>query len=788
MHTNLPIILLLLTVVANFLIASVVFRKNPHSSTNISLSIFTLSIALWAIPNYMYAQHASYDEIVFWMRSVFFITGFMIASLTYFALVVPNKTLNRSIIFKVCFFIPSIMVGLMSYSNIIVESADILSSGTHIPVFGNGMLFYFAYVFVYIAIALFSLIKKYISSDNSRLKSQLMFVFLGLAILTIPASITNLIFVFIFKNTSYTTFGPVFSLLTFTLISYAIIRHRFLDIRVLFGRIAYYILITSIPYVFFFVLVFIYTNLFGTVFTPVVYLISIFVGVLYVLLFNWINQYLRTQITSRLINPGYDPVETTQQLSSRLSTIVDIEKITSDVLGTIQKTIRPANSGVYVSTSTDNLNLINFWSINSWQVSHLEKIFSASKSLWQAVGNHPIVLDEIDIEIQEGIYRNVPNLVKTIKLYLEQSSIKTVLVLGDANNPRGLLLIGQKEADSPYTTTDLNFLSSIAVAASAAIERSLLYVEVQQFAATLQIKVDNATTELQATNSNLEKTIIELQEARRKERDMIDVMGHELRTPISIVNNAIGFLKLQFEQHDGVIEKEILKKYISMAEESIHREITLIETLLSATKVDASRLQLHFTKVELNDVVEDGLMAHKNLADEKNLTISYTKPEKNISVFADRTRIQELMDNFMSNAIKYTPSGKIDISVWEKAGYGWISVKDTGIGISNEDLENIGKKFFRAKQYIPKSDTGEDLQQFIRPGGTGLGLYVVFNLVRIMNGKLYINSKVGEGSQFTFCLPLFKNQEDKHIDETFDKSSSDTPKDNSHVVINGQIP
>lgn len=183
---------------------------------------------------------------------------------------------------------------------------------------------------------------------------------------------------------------------------------------------------------------------------------------------------------------------------------------------------------------------------------------------------------------------------------------------------------------------------------------------------TIALENANLYAESQTIQQNLQDALYQLKEARRQERDMIDVMGHELRTPISIVRNALVMVEKQFEKEKMMSPVE-LHKYLDMALESTRREITLIETLLSATKVDASRMQLYYTKVDLKDVVHDGIEGQRVEVGKKDLQIVHASPDEEITVYADRTRIQEVMDNLYSNAVKYTPKGKIEIKVWESA-------------------------------------------------------------------------------------------------------------------------
>ncbi len=282
---------------------------------------------------------------------------------------------------------------------------------------------------------------------------------------------------------------------------------------------------------------------------------------------------------------------------------------------------------------------------------------------------------------------------------------------------------------------------------------------------TLQITIAFENANLfevtEKTQKNLQQALEELQEVRRQERDMIDIMGHELRTPITIVRNALLVMEGIFKS-TGTVPAETLEKYLEMSIESTRREIALIETLLSATKVDAKRLQLSKEKVDMLDVINDSINAFGAIAEEKHLEIDYEKPDKEFWGYADRVRVQEVMDNLLSNAVKYTLKGDIGINISEDGNFIKISVRDSGIGISDEDLPHIGKKFFRAKQYI--NDDGDEM--VVRPGGTGLGLYVVFELVKSMGGVVDIDSKLGEGSTFSFTVPKYEGQKEIKFQET----------------------
>lgn len=301
-------------------------------------------------------------------------------------------------------------------------------------------------------------------------------------------------------------------------------------------------------------------------------------------------------------------------------------------------------------------------------------------------------------------------------------------------------------------------------------EKQLLQTYTNQIAIALENA--NLFAQSQEIQAKLEKTLKELEAARKHERDMIDIMGHELRTPMSIVRNALIMMDTQIKANPADLMDKI-KRYVDIGVESARREVSLIETLLSATKTDGKGFQLLLEKVDLNDIINNSLIAFKREAERKGLTLTFEPPQTPVLVYADKTRIQEIADNFINNAIKYTMRGNINIKVWDQEGYGYVSVKDSGIGISEEDLKKLGQKFFRARQYIddvdPNTLSPEKLE-VVRPGGTGLGLFVTFNLIKIMDGKLDVQSKVKEGSTFTFAMPIFSGQQTKQIERKVEPS------------------
>ncbi|WKZ28471.1 MAG: ATP-binding protein [Candidatus Dojkabacteria bacterium] len=282
-------------------------------------------------------------------------------------------------------------------------------------------------------------------------------------------------------------------------------------------------------------------------------------------------------------------------------------------------------------------------------------------------------------------------------------------------------------------------------------EKQQLY---STYASQLSIALENALL-----FSKSQEITTNLQEARQRERDMVDVMGHELRTPISIVRNALLTLEKDYKADKKIEDQEKLGRYLDMAIESTKREIRLIETLLSATKVEGNKVQLDLTKVDLTDVINDSIEAMKGYFDDKpRVKLIYNAPKRPVYIYSDRVRIQEITDNLLSNAIKYTAEGYVKIDLQKNSDEAWITIKDTGIGIDEPDLKNLGHKFFRAKGMLTEDPN------IVQPSGTGLGLFVSFNLLKLLNGRKQIKSNRGKGSTFSFSQPIYRNQRNSRIE------------------------
>jgi len=760
--------LTLIIILINPILGSFILLAGKKGKVPILIISLTFLLSAWTAANYFYGKDLSYETSLLFNRLVFTFTAPLISILGHLAIIFPKeKKLTRRQFMLI--YVPALIFTPISLTNLIVRDIEIRDGAVY-PVFNIYAALFGLSSVIIILFSLGSFIQNYTRTSGLE-KVQMKFFAFGLSLTAIFAVITNLILPMGFGIFNYTNLGPSSSIIFILFTVFAIIRYQLFNIRFLIGKIFYYILVAIPPYFTYFLLAYIYESIFGTSFNIVAYIAGIPIAIAFTGFLNFFTKLISEYTDTHFINPGYNPLVVLEQHRQRLSNTLDIEKIIQESLFIVARTIRPSNSGVILmgKKSEDDWFSVNYKK-NPYENPKEFKIFTEYflRRQEKAISYDNLIRTEIDED-------TVLMQTKHLSTQMEKHNLGVIVVIKEEATIKGILLVGSKEANEPYNSQEIKFLVSIADSMSLALGRALLYKETQQFNEELKLKVNEATATLQKKNKALEEALAQLEEIRRQEKDMLDVMGHELRTPVSIARNALLTLRKHLKVKGDNLDPERVKRYTNMAVEGTRREIALVETLLSTTKLEGNRMQVNLIPMSLVKVIEYSLRSHNDLAEKNKTELVYNKPEKDITVLADKIRIQEIMDNFLNNAIKYTGQGKVEIAMYERDGLGWIDVKDSGIGISEENLQHLGKKFFRAQNLYNKS------KNVVNPSGTGLGLFVSFLLIDMMKGKRQIVSKEGEGSTFSFGLPVYTGPKIEQDDEPIEESEE--PEENGEADV-----
>ena len=277
----------------------------------------------------------------------------------------------------------------------------------------------------------------------------------------------------------------------------------------------------------------------------------------------------------------------------------------------------------------------------------------------------------------------------------------------------GLLLL-ESTSDSQ---TNLAFLNQLSDSAAIAISNAQLYDEVQR--------------------ANLAKS------------EFVSFVAHELKNPMTSIK---GYSELLAAGSVGQIT-EMQANFLGTIRSNVERMSTLVSDLNDNAKIEAGRLRLEYKPVEVPDVVDEVIRSTKRQVDDKRQSVEVQIPSELPPVWADRTRVGQVLTNLVSNAHKYTPEGGKILVGAESTGNQWdpggakqvvhLWVRDTGIGISVEDQAKIFQRFFRS----------EDSKAREAPG-TGLGLNITKSLVEMQGGRIWFDSEFRKGTTFHFTVPI----------------------------------
>lgn len=230
----------------------------------------------------------------------------------------------------------------------------------------------------------------------------------------------------------------------------------------------------------------------------------------------------------------------------------------------------------------------------------------------------------------------------------------------------------------------------------------------------------------------------------KSKSEFISIAAHQLRTPLSAVKWA---MRLIIDGDLGPLAPAQLK-LIKRGYDTNEKMIILVNDLLNVARIEDGRFGYEFKEDDLLKTISSVLSNLTIPAKERNITLEFEKPSGGLAPFVfDSNKFSLALQNVVDNAIKYTPpSGVVKISVDKKGKYAEITVKDSGVGIPNDQLKRLFSKFFRARNVLR-----------MQTAGSGLGLFIVKNIIARHGGKINVESKEGEGSTFYLTIPMSKD-------------------------------
>ena len=231
-----------------------------------------------------------------------------------------------------------------------------------------------------------------------------------------------------------------------------------------------------------------------------------------------------------------------------------------------------------------------------------------------------------------------------------------------------------------------------------------------------------------------------IQDANKAKSEFISLVAHELRVPMTSIK---GYTDLMNAGLAGPLSDQ-QKQFLEVIRRNLSRMSSLISDLSDINHIESGRMKFDLKPFDLREVVGDVADSLRERIENREQTLHIEIEDDLPEVFADTTRIAQVVSNLMSNANKYTQDGgDITLRAWPNGRYAYVSIQDNGLGISEENQQKLFTQFFRAEDKEVRAQAG-----------WGLGLSIVRRMVEAQNGEITFESKLGEGSTFTFTVPL----------------------------------
>ncbi len=250
-------------------------------------------------------------------------------------------------------------------------------------------------------------------------------------------------------------------------------------------------------------------------------------------------------------------------------------------------------------------------------------------------------------------------------------------------------------------------------------------------------KISENSRELQEQNEALIKL-------NQQKNDFLSIAAHDLKNPLFVIQGAADFIAGDYEK----LSQEKVVEFAQMISISSHQTLTILKNILNVNAIESGKMTISLRKVDILPTVRIVVEVYIERAKAKNITLQLQGEEKQYYAFVDNNLVHQILDNLISNAVKYSPHGKnIYVRLLQQESIVRCEVQDEGPGLSEADQQKLFCKFTRL---TPEPTAQEN--------STGLGLFIVKKLVETMNGKVWCQSQLGQGTTFIVEFPVVNSK------------------------------
>ncbi len=671
---------------------------------------FCWSVAVWGIGVYKIGIETEASVALFWWRMAYVGVIFIPALYLHFICELINKK-NKYFIFFI-YLVSLVFVYLNIFTNIFINQVKYVFDGFYYitnpsVAYNIFVIWFFASVF-YAALILNKEHKISRGHCKGQIKCSLIATYIGygggffafLPVYGIYISPTLNILVALF---------PI-------IVTYTILKHRMMDIRVVVQRgVIYSFLLATI--VGFYITILLVLDLFFQQMVKVEALMAGFItAIIGIYTVPFIEKYFRQKTDKFFFKDKYDYSQAIFELSQVLNKNLNLDSLLAEIHIKIQEIIKAKYFRIVFRESGLVFDRTGkFKEIEEKNLDYFFKIIEKKNISIVSMPDIDSFFNDKEIISNKKYLKSL----KFAKNYFLKYNLEIGVLVYAEKKIIALFFLGKKLSGDIYSKEDFNLLKTFSYQAGVALEKARLFEEVRGYSMQLEKKVKQRTAKIKG-----------LQE---EQEQMIHEMAHGLQTPLTILKSEL-----------ALASKEVVDdKKFKLIERSIDRISKMIYDMLRLAKLESDRKEEAFSDFNLSELLEELIESFEIIASAQNIELKH-KIEPGVLLYGSSNEIEELVTNLVSNSMKYIKDDgykKIFIELKKKNNKIYLEISDTGIGMSKDSLSHLFKRFYRAKS---------DPKYFKK--GTGLGLVIAKKIAERHKGKIKVHSELGQGTKFTIIF------------------------------------
>lgn len=713
----------------NVMLGLFVVLRNPKSATHVLFFLLSLDIAAWSIANYVAVSTTDLLAALYWTRIVMALAVpqavlffFLMATIPSRHLSLPNKLMIPLLVMG-AIVMGACMSPYLFTSLIFVNNAPSPTPGPAMPLF--------------VLVAVGSLVAggitlwKRLHTATGVLRPQLQIIGLGIVCMFALILLFNFVLVVMFSISSYVSASPLYTLPFVLAVAYAIVKHKFLDIRAVIARaVSYSILMTLFGICYALIFALTSSLLVSPLVDPKFIGISTLAALTMLVTFPFVKRAVEKATDSLFFKDAYNTSEVLYRLTQILARTLRLEDLAHQFLKGVTTELHIDHACIILMNEGRVFTVFTQGYVIPPEVPEREA------AMISTLGNIHLKDDEKDSQIIG---------------FCAALDASVVMPLETSQRVIGILCLGSKLSGDRFSQKELSHFQILASEVAVAIENSLSYEEIRRFNTTLEAEVTHATDDLRQANEKLTQL-------DKLKDEFVSLASHELRTPLTSIRS---YLWMALSGKGGVVPDK-QKFYLDRAFSSADRLIRLVNDMLNISRIESGRLAVQFSRTDVPCMIKDVVSEVQPKIDEQGLTLHINTGERPLpDIIADVDKMKEVLINFIGNAIKFTPrGGTITITAVSVGEYVRIMVKDTGLGFDAGESEKLFQKFstLNARGHV----------QSAQYQSTGLGLYISKSIVSLHGGEVSaLSDGHNKGSTFSFTLPVYTPQKREELQRKY---------------------